>query len=106
MKFKTGDVVYNRCTEEPCLVVAERKLNPGDSRFPKEYAGSGIIVVVQRPIIADGGVARYEFYDFLEEALADGLEMTAMRIQRIREGQESYREEFGDNPMGPALVKN
>jgi hypothetical protein len=108
MRFKIGEVVYVRTTEEPCLAVAERKLSIGDTRFPKEYAGSGLIIVVQRPIIADGGVARYEFYDFLEEALATSAELTAMRIQRLRDGQELYREEIGgpEGPAGPALVKN
>lgn len=108
-EYKAGDLLYVRTTEEPTTVIAIRKLNPGDKRFPAEYSGSGIIVVVRRPIIRDGGVENYVFYDFLAEELATGMEMTAMRIQRIREGQESYREEFGDNPMGPAgpaLVKN
>ena len=107
MKYKTGEVLYVKSTEEPVIVIAERKLASGDKRFPMEYEGSGLVVVVQRPIIADGGVARYEFYDFLDEALATGMEMTAMRIQRLRDGQELYREELGpEGPVGPALVKN
>jgi hypothetical protein len=106
MKYKTGEVLYVRTTEEPVSVLAERRLTPGDKRFPAEYEGSGTIIVVRRPIIADGGVSNYVFYDFLEEELASGMELTAMRIQRLREGQELYREEMPDGPSGPALVKN
>lgn len=111
MKHKTGDVLYVRTTEEPVCVLAERQLSPGDKRFPAEYEGTGNIVVVRRPIIVDGGVANYVFYDFLEEELSTGMELTAMRIQRLREGQELYREETNLDtgplgPHGPALVKN
>ena len=107
MKYKTGEVLYVKSTEEPTIVIAERKLTPGDKRFPAEYEGSGLIVVVQRPIIADGGVSNYVYYDFLDECLATGMEMTALRIQRLREGQELYREEMSpEGPSGPALVKN
>lgn len=106
---KVGDVLYVKTTEEPTLYVASRKLSPGDKRYPVEYAGSGEVYIVRRPIIVDGGVANYVFFDFLSEELATGFEMTAMRIQRLKEGQELYREEMPEGPMGPigpALVKN
>jgi hypothetical protein len=107
MKYKTGEVLYVRTTEEPVCALAERRLSAGDKRFPAEYEGEGLIIVVRRPIIAEGGVSNYVFYDFLSEELATGMEMTAMRIQRLREGQELYRDEMGpDGPAGPALVKN
>lgn len=107
MKYRTGEVLYVKTTEEPVCVLAERRLSAGDKRFPMEYEGEGLIVVVRRPIIASGGVSNYVFYDFLAEELATGMEMTAMRIQRMREGQELYRDEMGpEGPSGPALVKN
>lgn len=109
MKYKTGEVLYVKTTEEPVCVLAERKLSPGDKRFPAEYAGEGIVIVARRPIIADGGVQNYVFYDFLADELATDYEMTAMRIQRLKAGQELYREELPEGPMppfGPALVKN
>lgn len=109
-KPKVGDVMYVKTTEEPTLYVASRKLAPGDKRYPMEYAGSGEVYIVRRPIIQDGGVANYVFFDFLSEELASGLEMTAMRIQRLREGSELYREGMEDGgpsgPLGPAIVKN
>lgn len=106
---KVGDILFVKTTEEPTLYVASRRLSPGDKRYPAEYAGSGEVFVVRRPIIQDGGVSNYVFFDFLAEELASGLEMTAMRIQRLREGQELYREDQLDGPLGPhgpALVKN
>lgn len=107
MKYKTGEVLYVRTTEEPVCVIAERELSSSDKRFPLEYNGTGTLVVARRPVISDGGVQRYEFFDFLEEELETGFEQTARRINRVKEGNDLYRSSgLNDEAVGPALVKN
>lgn len=110
-KPKVGEVLYMKTTEEPLLFVASRKLSPGDKRFPAEYEGSGEVYIVRRPIIQDGGVASYVFFDVLAEECATDSEMTLTRLRRQKETQELFRElqnELGgpESPAGPALVKN
>jgi hypothetical protein len=106
-KITVGEVLYVKSTEEPITPVATRKVNFGDKRFPSECEGMDI-VVARRPVIADGGVQRYEFYDFLACEVETGFEQTARRITRLKEGAEMYRTSGiePDGPMGPALVRN
>jgi len=87
MEYKTGDLLYVKSTDEPVVVIGSRKLSEVDKVFPQDvYNGSGVVVVVRRPIVSESGV-QYKFFDFLAEELESYTDQGKRLYNRIKERQ-------------------
>lgn len=107
--YTPGQVLYVKSTEEPVTVVGTRAVSEDDfatHKFPREYQGSGVIIIARRPVISEANGVRYAFFDFLEEELETDQGSSQRLYDRIkfREALAMKELESNNTPTGAAVA--